>query len=45
MAGLAAAVARHGFREYYDPRTGAGLGAAGFGWSTLVAGLAAGRRP
>lgn len=43
-AGLAAAVSRHGFREYYHPHTGAGIGAAGFGWSTLVADLAAGRQ-
>ncbi len=41
--GLVEAVRRHGFREYYHPHTGAGIGAHGFGWSTLVAGLAAGR--
>jgi glycogen debranching enzyme len=29
-------VLRHGFREYYDPETGAPLGATGFAWSTLV---------
>lgn len=34
--GLRAAVAREGLREYYDPRTGAGLGARDFAWSALV---------
>ncbi|HLZ72253.1 MAG TPA: trehalase family glycosidase [Dehalococcoidia bacterium] len=29
-------VLRHGFREYYNPETGAPGGAVGFGWSTLV---------
>lgn len=29
-------VNRSGFREYYDPITGEGLGASNFGWSTLV---------
>jgi hypothetical protein len=43
VRGLLAAVRRHGFRECYDPRTGAGVGARGFGWSTLLAGLVAGR--
>jgi glycogen debranching enzyme len=33
---LQRAVARDGLREYYDPLTGAGLGARGFGWSTLL---------
>ncbi|MEY2516761.1 MAG: hypothetical protein QOJ89_4119 [bacterium] len=33
---LAAAALRDGFREYYDPLTGRGLGARGFGWSTLL---------
>jgi hypothetical protein len=33
---LAAAVATAGLREYYDPRTGAGMGARDFGWSSLV---------
>jgi glycogen debranching enzyme len=32
----AALVLRAGFREYYQPFTGAGLGARSFGWSTLV---------
>jgi len=39
--GLAATALRQGLREYYDPRDGRGLGARGFGWSALVAGLAA----
>jgi len=43
VAGLVEAVRRHGFREYDHPHTGAGIGAHGFGWSTLVAALAAGR--
>ena len=25
-----------GLREYYEPRTGAGMGALDFGWSSLV---------
>lgn len=29
-------VSRQGFWEYYQPETGAGLGAGDFGWSTLV---------
>jgi hypothetical protein len=37
---LIAAVAREGLREYYDPRTGAGLGAKDFAWSALIAELA-----
>jgi neutral trehalase len=39
-AGMAAAVARDGLREYYDPLTGRGLAARGFSWSALVADLA-----
>jgi hypothetical protein len=35
-ANLARVVAREGFREYYDSRTGRGMAARGFGWSTLV---------
>jgi hypothetical protein len=35
-ARLAAVVAREGFREYYDARSGAGMAARDFGWSTLV---------
>jgi len=38
--GLIAAVEREGLREYYDPRTGKGLGARDFAWSALVAELA-----
>ncbi len=38
--GLAGAVEREGLREYYDPRTGTGLGARDFAWSALVAELA-----
>ena len=37
---LAEAVERHGFREYYNPLNGRGLGARGFGWSTLLVDLA-----
>lgn len=33
---LGATVAASGLREYYDPRTGAGMGAMDFGWSSLV---------
>lgn len=37
MAGrLADVVGREGLREYYDPRSGAGLGARDFAWSSLV---------
>ena len=39
--GLARATQQHGFREYYDPLTGRGLGARGFGWSTLLVDLLA----
>jgi hypothetical protein len=38
--GVIAAVAREGLREYYDPRTGKGLGAKDFAWSALIAELA-----
>jgi len=38
--GVIAAAAREGLREYYDPRTGSGLGAKDFAWSALVAELA-----
>jgi len=34
--GVIGAVEREGLREYYDPRTGTGLGARGFAWSALV---------
>jgi hypothetical protein len=33
---LAAVIAREGFREYYEARTGAGMAARDFGWSTLI---------
>lgn len=39
-AGVIGAVAREGLREYYDPRSGKGLGAKDFAWSALVAELA-----
>jgi Mannosylglycerate hydrolase MGH1-like glycoside hydrolase domain len=38
--GLIATVAREGLREYYDPRTGKGLGANDFAWSALIAEMA-----
>jgi glycogen debranching enzyme len=38
--GLIAAVEREGLREYYDPRSGKGLGARDFAWSALIAELA-----
>lgn len=40
-AGVLGAAVREGLREYYDPRTGKGLGAKDFAWSALVAELAA----
>ena len=36
VSSLAAAALRDGFREYYQPLTGQGLAARGFGWSTLL---------
>jgi hypothetical protein len=33
---VAAAVAREGLREYYNPLDGTGLGAHDFGWSSLI---------
>jgi hypothetical protein len=33
---LGSAVERSGLREYYNPFSGAGMGAVDFGWSTLV---------
>jgi hypothetical protein len=39
--GVVGAAEREGLREYYDPRTGTGLGARDFAWSALVAELAA----
>jgi hypothetical protein len=38
---LEAAVDRFGYREYYNPLTGRGLGARGFGFSTLLVDLLA----
>jgi glycogen debranching enzyme len=38
--GLINSVEREGLREYYDPRTGKGLGAKDFAWSALIAELA-----
>jgi len=38
--GVIGAVAREGLREYYDPRTGKGLGAKDFAWSALIAEMA-----
>ena len=37
---LSEIVSREGLREYYDPRTGAGLGATDFAWTSLVMELA-----
>jgi len=34
--GLAGAILGEGLREYYDPVSGAGMGAREFGWSTLI---------
>ncbi len=39
-AAMADAARRDGLREYYDPRTGRGMAARGFGWSALVTELA-----
>ena len=38
---LESAVARHGFREYYNPLTGGGLAARKFGFATLLVDLLA----
>jgi hypothetical protein len=38
--GVIGAVAREGLREYYDPRSGKGMGAKDFAWSALIAELA-----
>jgi hypothetical protein len=35
-ARIVATVAREGLREYYNPRTGQGMGQAAFAWSSLV---------
>ncbi len=37
--GLIGVVEREGLREYYDPRSGTGLGAEDFAWSALIAEL------
>jgi glycogen debranching enzyme len=39
VASLVLAAERHGFREYYNPLTGRGLGTRNFGWSTLLVDL------
>jgi hypothetical protein len=39
-ASVCGAVEREGMREFYEPFTGEGLGAADFGWSTLACELA-----
>jgi glycogen debranching enzyme len=41
LRSLQSAVERHGYREYYNPLTGRGLGAHGFGFSTLLIDLLA----
>ena len=33
---LEAVILREGLREYYDPLTGAGLGATDFAWTALI---------
>jgi glycogen debranching enzyme len=33
---LASTIAARGLREYYNPYTGAGMGAVDFGWSSLI---------
>jgi hypothetical protein len=38
---LELAVERAGYREYYNPHTGRGLGARGFGFATLLIDLLA----
>jgi glycogen debranching enzyme len=40
VASLVLASERYGLREYYHPHTGRGLGARGFGWSSLLSDLA-----
>ncbi len=37
---LAPMIEREGLREYYDPRTGEGLGAREFAWTSLIAEMA-----
>jgi hypothetical protein len=38
---LLSAIDRYGFREYYNPLTGHGLAARGFGFATLIVDLLA----
>jgi hypothetical protein len=33
---LAITVTRQGLREYYEPRSGEGLGATDFAWTSLI---------
>jgi Glycosyl hydrolase family 63 C-terminal domain len=42
---LEASVDRHGYREYYNPLTGRGLAARGFGFATLLVDLLAHSEP
>jgi hypothetical protein len=35
-AAVSEAVEREGLREYFNPRTGAGLGATDFAWTSLA---------
>jgi len=37
------AIEKSGFREYYHPYTGEGLGARDFGWSTLILNMRLGK--
>jgi hypothetical protein len=41
VASLVRAVDEHGFREYYNPLSGRGLAARGFGFATLLVDLLA----
>lgn len=41
VSSLVHAVDRHGFREYYNPLSGRGLAASGFGFATLIVDLLA----
>jgi hypothetical protein len=41
VSSLEDSVDRHGFREYYNPLSGRGLAARGFGFSTLIVDLSA----
>jgi hypothetical protein len=43
--GVLGAVAREGLHEYYDPYTGAGMGARSFAWSALAADMLAEQPP